>query len=84
MSDEHYRGPYQPCYSERETLITALAIEKAIPEADVIWSQIDPHSWAVMTDEATWPQFRALNGRWVDVVDEACLRSVLFRICDLN
>lgn len=84
MSDEHYRGPYYQCRSERETLIAAMAIEKAIPTADVFWAQIDPDSWAVMVDEASWSALRALHGQWVDIVDDCYLRSVLFRIEDLN
>lgn len=86
MSDENdsYRGPYHQCLSERETLITCMAVHKAIPEADVSYTEYNPGLWAVMVDEEHWPQFRQLDRQWIDVVDECYLRSVLFKINDLN
>jgi len=86
MSDESdsYRGPYHQCLSERETMITCLAVHKAMPEAEVSYTEYNPGMWAVMVDEEHWPQFRKLDRTWIDIVDECYLRSVLFRINDLN
>ena len=86
MSDENdsYRGPYHQCLSERETLIACMAVHKAIPEADVSYTEYNPGLWAVMVDEEHWPQFRKLDRQWIDIVDDCYLRSVLFRINDLN
>ena len=84
MSDDSYKGPYHQCLSERETLITCLAVHKAIPEAEVSYTEYNPGMWAVMVDEEHWPQFRKLDRTWIDIVDECYLRSVLFKINDLN
>ncbi|NDC87984.1 MAG: hypothetical protein EB075_04120 [Bacteroidetes bacterium] len=61
-----------------------MAVHKAIPEADVSYTEYNPGLWAVMVDEEHWPQFRQLDRQWIDVVDECYLRSVLFKINDLN
>jgi protein gp37 len=84
MSDETYKGPYHQCHSERETMITCLAVEKALPTADVSWIHYSQNHWAVIVDPEHWPQFRKLDRQWIDVVDDCYLRSVLFRINDLN
>jgi len=82
--DDSYRGPYHQCRSERETLITCMAVQKAVPEAEVSYTEYNPGMRAVMVDEAHWPQFRKLDRQWIDIVDDCYLRSVLFKINDLN